>query len=247
MSEPAIIEPFKNYTHPLLQCGQLTIDRIQYNATQFDSALFHQLAIEQPPQIQRAVQKRQAEFFYGRLAARFSTERFGFTGNIPINPDRSPKWPEELHGSISHCQGEAIAVALPKISCTGVGIDIERIATGDAFSALKNMVVNTKELKRLQKYQSLYSEATLLTLVFSAKESFYKASYLQVQRFFGFETLQFRSLNADKQQISFTVMEGLSPQLRQGQQIVIDFCPPKQSIVVSGLALTSEKTINSLK
>ena len=239
------VSPRQHYHHSLLSCGKLIIDRIQFDVDQFDDVLFHRLDIECPPQIKRAVKKRKAEFFYGRLTARFATERFGFTGNIPINTDRSPQWPKGLCGSISHCEGEAIGVALPKSDCSGVGIDIERVTEDDALFALKQMVVNAGELLRLQQYQDVYAEATLLTLVFSAKESFYKTAYPQVQRFFGFEALRFQSLNTDKQQMTFTVMEYLSPQLRQGLQIVIDFCLLRQSFVVSALTLKSEKVVSS--
>ena len=239
MSESAIIIRPESHIHSILQCGQLTLDRIQFDIEQFNDDLFEIFYIMCPPQIKRAVKKISAEYFYGRLAARYATERFGFTDNLPINADRSPKWPEGLHGSISHCEGEAIAVALPKTDCAGVDVDVEKIATGDALTALKSMVVNKEELQRLQQYQHVFAEAILLTLVFSAKESFYKAAYPQVQRFFGFEALRFQSLNADKQHVTFTVMKDLRVQFPQGLQIVIDFCLPEQDIATAALKIQS--------
>ncbi len=237
LSKPAIIVQPESCIHSLLQCGQLTLDRIKFIVEQCDDVLFQKFDLECPPQIKRAVKKRKAEFFYGRLAARYATKRFGFTGNIPINADRSPQWPDGLHDSISHCEGEAVAVALPKTDCSGVGVDIERVATGDALSALKHMVVNAEELLRLQRYQDVHSEATLLTLVFSAKESFYKAAYLHVQRVFGFEALQFESLDIHESRVTFTVIEDLSLQLKSGLQMVVDFRLYGEKLILSCLRL----------
>ena len=126
---------------------------------------------------------------------------------------------------------------MPKTDCAGVGIDIEKIATGDALSALKKMVVNEKELQRLRQWQGVYSESVLLTLVFSTKESFYKAAYSQVQRFFGFEALRFQELSIEKQQVIFVVNVNLSRQLQKEQQVVIDFGLPDENIMVTGVML----------
>ncbi len=237
--QPETMQP-ENHTRSLLQCGQLTLERIQFDTGQFDNVLFHRFDIACPPQIKRAIEKRKAEFFYGRLAARYATERFGYTGSIAINADRSPQWPNGLHGSISHCEGQAIAVVLPKRDCAGVGIDIEQVAKGGALSALKKMVVNAEELLRLQQYQGIYSEDILLTLIFSAKESFYKAAYPQVQRFFGFEALIFQSLDTDKQQVTFIVVKDLISQFKLELKVVIDFYLSEHDTVMTSLVLASD-------
>src|SRR5258707_9342490 len=54
----------------------------------------------------RAQPKRAREFAAGRQCARQALERFGLTGwDLAVRPDRSPAWPEEFVGSISHTTG----------------------------------------------------------------------------------------------------------------------------------------------
>jgi len=221
------------YVHSLLRCNRLTVDRIQFDTTHFCSTFFKQLAITQPPQIKHAVQKRQAEFLFGRIAARFALQRLGVTNSIEINCDYSPKWPKGLHGSISHSTGEAIAIALLQKDCSGVGVDIEAIVSADTLSAMQDIVVSEGELQRLKAYSSLYSETILLTLVFSAKESFYKAAYPQIRRFFDFDVLSFHELNAKKRQMIFFINTNLNSRLQKGYKVVIGFAFLKRRFIVT--------------
>jgi enterobactin synthetase component D len=75
-------------------------------------------------------------------------------------------------------------------SLLGVGIDFEVI--GRAKLELARYIRSAEDLKT---HQTL-SDKDLLTLIFSAKESLYKALYPSAKRFFGFETAALREIDA---------------------------------------------------
>src|SRR5687768_8755666 len=58
----------------------LKIMQIAFDAASFDSAWFADAGLAFPAEIQRSVNKRQAEFFYGRLCSAAALERLGIAG-----------------------------------------------------------------------------------------------------------------------------------------------------------------------
>lgn len=87
---------------------------------------------------------------------------------------------EEL--SISHNQFWVGSAVSKSKSLLGVGIDFEVI--GRAKLELSRYIRSSEDLKTHQ----FLNENELLTLIFSAKESLYKALYPTAKCFFGFET-----------------------------------------------------------
>ena len=73
---------------------------------------------EEEPTVERAVERRRAEFSAGRQAAR---QAMGRDVAIPMAIDRSPVWPEGVTGSISHAGGWAMAAVGEGM----IGLDLE--------------------------------------------------------------------------------------------------------------------------
>ena len=124
------------------------------------------------------------EFAAGRLCARRALAEFGIRGfALRAAPDRRPIWPDTLVGSISHTTDSAwrrwpSAGASPRI-----GIDVEAAAAVDArlwrHICRRPRSPGSGSLPRP-------SSARAATLVFSAKEAFYKCWYPLTQRRLGF-------------------------------------------------------------
>lgn len=126
---------------------------------------------------------RKNEFLLGRVCAYKSYEQL--TGkellSLPAHKDRSPEWPSNIVGTISHNQywvGAATAFASELI---GVGMDFE--VMGRTKLELAKQIRSERDIKT---HPSLTDEE-LLTVIFSCKESLYKALYPTVKKFFGFE------------------------------------------------------------
>lgn len=153
----------------------------QFDITAFHPDLFKVLAVDFPTQLASAVSKRQAEFLAGRLVARMAMKD---AHDLKIAPDRSPIWPSALNGSITHSHGRCAALVTNRnMLC---GIDLEQIAQSSALDAILQRCVSPQERIWID-HQNIIPPDILATLVFSAKESVYKALFPIVGRFFGFE------------------------------------------------------------
>lgn len=118
---------------------------------------------------------RAAEFAAGRLCARRAAARFGFDGvAIGAQADRRPQWPAALTGSITHTEGFAAAAVGERRRFRAIGIDAERI--GAVPRALWGRLFRPAESAWLDGLpESLQQRVG--TLMFSAKEAFYKCQY----------------------------------------------------------------------
>ncbi len=107
--------------------------------------------------------KRRCEFLTGRRYAEYGLQRLAcpdlFVG---INSDRSPVWPEGFCGSISHSDTLCAAMVARRSTLRSVGLDLER--AGSLSPDLAAVVCNSEEV----------NAGCDLTLIFSAKEAFYK-------------------------------------------------------------------------
>jgi enterobactin synthetase component D len=152
---------------------------------------------------------RKKEFLFGRLCAskahelHFGTELL----SLPISLNKAPQWPKDVIGSISHNQFWVGAAVSKSESLLGVGIDFE--VMGRAKLELGRYIRNAKDL---QTHQDL-KENELLTLIFSAKESLYKALYPTAKCFFGFEAAAVLDIDTFSGTFKIALISEISPSL----------------------------------
>ena len=122
--------------------------------------------------VRTAVRGRQAEFAAGRLCARRALRVLG-EGSAALRPTsaRSPAWPEGVVGTITHCSGYC-AAAVGNYSFRSIGIDAERVA--GISHALWRHIFSKREIARIVAAPEPDAAATL---VFSAKEAFFKLQH----------------------------------------------------------------------
>ncbi|WP_199440853.1 4'-phosphopantetheinyl transferase family protein [Umezawaea beigongshangensis] len=155
-------------------------------AERFDDSADVALFPEEEALLGRAVASRRAEFSTARLCAR---EALGGLGVPPVpvlpGPKREPLWPDGVVGSITHCAGyRACAVARVSDLLT-VGIDAEPNApTPDG---VLGAVALPAEIARGEALSAAHPDVSWDRLLFSAKESTYKAWYPVARRWLGFE------------------------------------------------------------
>lgn len=138
--------------------------------------------------IKNAANKRKNEFTAGRICARVALRKFGHT-QFPLlmGKDRAPCWPNGISGSISHTNiycGVAIAY---KKDFPSLGIDMELI---DRLG--KNLwpqIFTVREQSWIQELPE-NEQVQSATLLFSAKECFYKFQYPLTKRWVGFEDVE---------------------------------------------------------
>lgn len=159
-----------------------------------------------PPAVDGFHPNRKNEFLLGRVCAYKAYEEL--TGkellSLPTHKDRSPDWPSDVVGTISHNQhwvGAAIAHANDLI---GVGMDFELM--GRTRLELAKQIRSVRDIKT---HPSLTDEE-LLTVIFSCKESLYKALYPNVKKFFGFEDAALLEIDLDNGTFTIELLTELS-------------------------------------
>lgn len=173
-----------------------------------------QLGIILPETLHGAVKKRQAEYVAGRYLAKRCLSALGSTeSDVGISQHRAPLWPKGMIGSISHSSNKAICVLsqcdLPE---QGIGIDIEQCLTDSTATSIKNTIINEAEQALITKHDIDFS--TGLTVVFSAKESLFKALFPQVRAYFDF--LDAEVISMDWENLTFMLKKALTPTLPVG-------------------------------
>lgn len=129
--------------------------------------------------------KRQLEFANGRRCAESLLKRLGNTNQVWTNDDRSPAWPLGYTGSISHSRNWTWAAVTQKSRLNSVGIDTEPVIDTQTREEIIFEVATPAEWKACQ--ETALTDDQLFSLIFSAKEAFYKCCYPIVQQYFGFE------------------------------------------------------------
>ena len=133
--------------------------------------------------VAQAVDKRVRDFTAGRTCARHALSMLGLSPRALLcGSAREPLWPDGVIGSLTHCEGYWAAAVAPRIRLRGLGIDAEpheRLPGGVAGQVLSSL-----ERRRIG---ALPEGVCWDRLLFSAKESVYKAWYPQTGRWLGFE------------------------------------------------------------
>jgi len=139
------------------------VDRIMNEAEPFEYS-------NEGQHLANAVVTRRNEFIAGRRCARAALSGLGETAcALPANADGIPAWPKTTVGSISHTRGLCCAVAAPAAKLLCLGVDIEKTTRLSPRAMLR--VVHPLEASFVGDDQVKGS------LLFSAKEAFFKAQF----------------------------------------------------------------------
>ena len=180
---------------------QFKLLRVDYSQNFISTMLME--GAELPVSLNNAVLKRKCEFLAGRVCAQRGLNKLGVfsADNIEIGECRQPLWPNGVIGSISHCLGYAVAtVGIKSDECVSVGIDIEQVVNTQTAREIVNQVLSESELI----FTEFFAEFQFfLTLIFSAKESIYKAIFPFVKQVLDFDCVQLIAVDTQKRELTF--------------------------------------------
>jgi enterobactin synthetase component D len=199
-----------NIPRTALICGRFTLDH--YTQWQFAA-----LQITCPDSLASAVDKRKAEFLAGRAMANAALHALDRPpATVPIGANRAPNWPQGITGSISHARGHCAAIVSTSPD-VHLGVDIEALATAGALKAIRKTALTTPERALLEGYPDAFA-----TLIFSAKETIFKALHPIVQSYFGFDAARLLTPPKDGS-AHFTLTRGLHDTLREGTLLNVQY------------------------
>jgi 4'-phosphopantetheinyl transferase EntD len=136
--------------------------------------------------IAKAVDKRRRDFTTGRACAHEALARLGLPpAPILPGPQGAPQWPAGVVGSITHCDGYRAAAVARAEDVLTVGLDAE--PDEPLPDGVLDVVTRAEERAWLRETGAVTPGACWDRLVFSAKESVYKAWFPLTGRWLGFE------------------------------------------------------------
>lgn len=140
--------------------------------------------------IAKAVPPRVREFAAGRRCARAALAALGFEpGPVLAGADRAPIWPRGAVGSITHTGDYCLVVAARAERFSAIGVDAERVGHLDV--RLWPLTMRAAEIAHLESLpQSARAQAA--TMLFGAKEAFYKCQHALTGTWLGFEDVAVR-------------------------------------------------------
>lgn len=154
-------------------------------ATATDPAEAGPLLPEEAAAVAGAVASRRQEFALSRHCARRALASLGVrAGPLLPGPHREPRWPAGVVGSITHCDGFAAAAVARASAVASIGIDAEPDAPlPEGVAPLVTLPDEQAWLGELAGTGTVAWDR----LVFSAKESVYKAWFPLTGRWLGFD------------------------------------------------------------
>ena len=132
----------------------------------------------------RTVNKRREEFAAGRTCARKALAMLGMP-SVPLlqGEGREPLWPQGIVGSITHCNHYCAATIAKVENWRSIGIDAE--LNEPLTPGLLSMIARDRERAWISR--AMESSICWDRLLFSMKESVYKAWYPLERCWLGFE------------------------------------------------------------
>jgi enterobactin synthetase component D / holo-[acyl-carrier protein] synthase len=136
--------------------------------------------------VERASDKRRREFTAGRECARIALGKLGVApAPILIGERGAPRWPQGIVGSITHCDGYRAAAVAYADDVAAIGLDAE--PDDPLPRGVLDVISLPAERARLAALAGEWPAVCWDRLLFSAKESVYKAWFPLTGRWLGFE------------------------------------------------------------
>jgi enterobactin synthetase component D / holo-[acyl-carrier protein] synthase len=141
---------------------------------------------EEETAVGRAVDKRRREFITARACAREALAQLGHPRQaIPAGPKGEPVWPAGVVGSITHCDGYRACAVGRKEEWVTIGVDAEpNLPLPDG---LLGDIALPDERELIRDLSRRVPGTHWDRLLFSVKESIYKAWFPLAERWLGFE------------------------------------------------------------
>jgi enterobactin synthetase component D len=173
-------------TNPPLFPAFVAQHTIAFDESASPAEQFPDLAL--PESLRNAVDKRKNEFLAGRFCAREALRQVApelADVPIPVGAQRAPVWPDGIVGAITHARGFASVAIARSADARGIGLDAEIEIAVDVAPTIADTITAKDELDAAIEATGLpYNVA--LTVIFSAKETLFKALYPSVGRYFDF-------------------------------------------------------------
>lgn len=209
----------------------------QFALPSYTDALYIHYNVPFPSKLDNAVVKRRAEYLAGRYCALTALSELGIeTRNLESGAMRNPLWPSGVIGAISHSANRAVAVVSLSQARQGLGVDIEKIIDTEKALSLRSQILSADEIALFEHYPA--DGGLLFSLAFSTKESFFKAAFPTVERYFGFSAVAIRAIDFGNNRLDGEVTESPHPRFPNGSKFCAKFAQLDDEMIATFVELT---------
>lgn len=146
-----------------------------------------------PGDIGQSAVRRRLSFIGGRLCAEYALEQLGLPHqSVDRHNCGAPVWPPGTCGSITHTDEFACAAVMRADEVFSLGIDSENIFSDREFEDVHSLCCTPGERAMLA---NVRNRNLIGTILFSAKESFYKSFHSIVQRYIDFSEIEITGID----------------------------------------------------
>lgn len=209
------INPLSNHNCPFVDgYTELYIDKLEhssqstpaihllkYELEAYSDSCYAEFDIDVPNGFRFFLKQRRAQYLAGRLAASnaMQTVKQGFR-QVRSGENHQPIWPLFMSGSISHASNFSIATVIERTTHSQeqyIGLDIEQVLKEEQIASIEHLILTLEDRILFKSGIAGLDRKELFTLIFSAKESFFKATYPHVKRYFDFTDVHLCGLDLD--------------------------------------------------
>ncbi|WP_227698208.1 4'-phosphopantetheinyl transferase family protein [Pseudomonas chlororaphis] len=181
---------------PYFITGSLHTACHRLDRSRIDLRQLLQFGAELPIDIQCSVRTRRIEYLAGRYCARQALDALGAaTWRVGRKADGAPDWPDGVVGSLSHTQERVIACVAWQSEWQGLGVDVETIVDERMLLSIEHLVFTPMD--RLLMQRSRLNAVEIATLIFSAKEAFYKFIHPQTHASLDFKDVSIQAVDRE--------------------------------------------------
>lgn len=224
----------KPAARPDIFSENICVSACEFYSDQYQDSLYEAYNIPFNQVSTRAVTKRKAEFLAGRHCANLCLKNYGILDFvIKSGEKRDPQWPANIVGAISHSNTYAIAITGSTSSYLGIGVDVENLVTKETAIRLKSQIFTPAEDTQ---YAHQVNFHQVFTICFSLKESFFKAVYPLVRKYFDFSDVTVKKIKWTNEQtgiINLCLNRDLCEHFQSGQVFAGKFCKRNDQVITS--------------
>lgn len=201
----------------------------RFDPQHYRDALATAWGIPLPNRLTQAVNTRRAEYLASRQLARTVMTQLGIDDFILTNaPDRSPCWPDGVQASLSHSAG-VVALAVTRQPGCCIGVDVEQLMSEATANETAELLMTSHEQQRLRALPIGFNAAA--TLLFSLKESLYKALWPQLHQPMDFQQAVLETIDLSRQCATLRLTDHFSDRFTQGTTLQAEFLWREDSVI----------------
>lgn len=192
---------------------------VEVHSAAGDLSNFHDLSLEEQALVANAVDRRKADFGDSRWCAHRAMSEFVEDQPIMRGERGMPVFPDGVTGSLTHTDGYRAAIVGRSSRWRSLGIDAE--PDGPLPEGVFNTIALPAEQRRIRRTTRHTGLRDLDKVLFSAKESTYKAWFPLTHRFLDFDQADI-DIRPDGSFISYLLVRPVPVPFIQGRWAVRD-------------------------